>query len=120
MFRCYWPVRNETRPVSPRISFSLLRTNFVSGRQCALVVYVYHSQVGDWVIDVSQQASDRFQLHLHTRDGKAERVGIYNDLEQAAGAVQCQLTGLACWDSLPAIPAQVSDFRSWERAESYP
>lgn len=84
------------------------------------MVYVYHSQIGDWVIDVDQQAPDRFQLHLHLRNGQTERVGIYQDLDQAAGAVQCQMTGLACWDSLPAIPDQVSDVRSWERADSYP
>jgi hypothetical protein len=84
------------------------------------VIYVYRSQIGDWVIDVSQQASDRFQLRLYTRDGKSERVGLYHDPDQAAGAVQCQMTGLPSWDSLPAIPVQVSDVRSWERLDSYP
>jgi hypothetical protein len=84
------------------------------------VFYVYHSQVGDWVIDVNQQRSDRIELHLHTRDGRSERAGIYHDLEQAAGAVQCQMTGLDCWDSLPAIPVYVRDPDSWERVDSYP
>jgi hypothetical protein len=84
------------------------------------VFYVYHSPIGDWVIDVGQPPADNCELRWYTCDGKSERAGIYQSAQQAAGAVQCQMTGQESWDLLPEIPAHVRDPRTWERVEQYP
>jgi hypothetical protein len=115
------PVGRSQRKFRLRGSLpSMLELPARHARAGATVFYVFHSQTGDWVIDASQPETKGCELHWHGCDGTCERRGVYRDLTHAAGAVQCQVTGVDCWDLLPQVPQHIADPSEWERFEHYP